>query len=214
MLHPSDIWMPASSTDLISSHIDTVTDLINALPGNNYVNTVQHAIIDEDVFSMSSAPSNSRNGVLCNQLLGYATVLTMELFSVWRSYIMRFPVFTSRLLATDLNTETCTSNHYETFLLFRLKPVWNLGTKNSSGFTPPAYEVTHTALELIVSLPRLKSKSHCDWRSVSQSVLVSSPQLGLMTVTALLLWGALSDERTGLSFVRVIVCSSKSFVIM
>jgi hypothetical protein len=28
------------------------------------------------------------------------------------------------------------------------------------------------------------------------------------------LWGALSDERTGLSFVRVIICSSKSFVIM
>jgi hypothetical protein len=30
----------------------------------------------------------------------------------------------------------------------------------------------------------------------------------------LLLWGALSDKMTGLSFVRVIVCSSKSFVIM
>jgi hypothetical protein len=28
------------------------------------------------------------------------------------------------------------------------------------------------------------------------------------------LWGALSDERTGLSFVRVIACISKSFVIM
>jgi hypothetical protein len=28
------------------------------------------------------------------------------------------------------------------------------------------------------------------------------------------LWGALSDERTGMSFVRVIACISKSFVIM
>jgi hypothetical protein len=60
-----------------------VTDLINALPGNSYVNTVKQAAIDEAVFSMLSAASNSRNGVLCNQLLGYATVLTIELFSVW-----------------------------------------------------------------------------------------------------------------------------------
>jgi hypothetical protein len=57
--------------------------------------------------------------------------------------------------------------------------------------------------------------------TVSQSVLVSSPIWGVwpgiyycLTVIVLLLWGALSDERTDLSFVRVIVCSSKSFVIM
>jgi hypothetical protein len=30
--------------------------LINALPGNSSVNTVQHVTIDEAVFSMSSAP--------------------------------------------------------------------------------------------------------------------------------------------------------------
>jgi hypothetical protein len=29
-----------------------VTDLINALPGNSSVNTVQHAIIEEAVFSI------------------------------------------------------------------------------------------------------------------------------------------------------------------
>jgi hypothetical protein len=66
-----------------------VTDLINALSGYSYVNMVQHATIDEAVFSMSSAPSNSWNGVICDQLLGYAPVLTIELFSVWsmpRSY--------------------------------------------------------------------------------------------------------------------------------
>jgi hypothetical protein len=31
-------------------------NLIRALPGNSSVNTVQHATIDEAVFSMSSAP--------------------------------------------------------------------------------------------------------------------------------------------------------------
>jgi hypothetical protein len=60
-----------------------------------------------------------------------------------------------------------------------------------------------------------KSKSHCDWWSVSQSVLVSSPIWGLwphisscMTVIALSMRGALCDERTSLSFVKVTFCSN------
>jgi hypothetical protein len=71
-----------------------ITDLINALPGNNYVNTVQHPTIDEAVFSISSAPSNSRNRVLSDQLIGYARVLTIELCfpcGPYRGYITRFP---------------------------------------------------------------------------------------------------------------------------
>jgi hypothetical protein len=64
-----------------------------------------------------------------------------------------------------------------------------------------------------------QSESHI--ATDGQSVLVSSPIWGswpdiyyCLTVTVLLLWGVLPEERTGLSFVRVIVCSSKSFVIM
>jgi hypothetical protein len=48
-------------------HEYIVTDLINALPGNNPVNTVQHARIDETVFSMSSASSSGGT-------TGYATL--------------------------------------------------------------------------------------------------------------------------------------------
>jgi hypothetical protein len=48
-------------------------------------------------------------------------------------------VSTSHLLATDLNAEISTSNHYEV-LLFCLQSLWNLGTKNSSGLAPPAYD--------------------------------------------------------------------------
>jgi hypothetical protein len=47
--------------------------LINVLPGSSSVNKVHYATIEEAVFSMSSAPSNSRNGVVYDQLLGYAT---------------------------------------------------------------------------------------------------------------------------------------------
>jgi hypothetical protein len=69
------------------------------------------------------------------------------------------------------------------------------------------------SIELQLQLnSKSESKSHCYWRlvgrsvsqSVSQSVLVSSPIWGswpniyyCLTVTVLLLWGALSDERTG-----------------
>jgi hypothetical protein len=66
-----------------------------------------------------------------------------------------FSVSTSRLLATDLSTEIITSNHYEVFLLFRLQSLWNLGTKTSSGLTPPAHDWLVTAPELILSLPPL-----------------------------------------------------------
>jgi hypothetical protein len=47
-----------SSETLVSIPIVSlyVTDLFNALSGNGSLNTVQHATIDEAVFSISSAP--------------------------------------------------------------------------------------------------------------------------------------------------------------
>jgi hypothetical protein len=62
------------------------------------------------------------------------------------------------------------------------------------------------------SLSKSKSKSHCDWRAVSQQILVSSPIWGSwpdinyyrLTVTVLFLWGALFDTcQRNLSRVRV-----------
>jgi hypothetical protein len=50
--------------DSSSQTLYTVTYLINALPGSSSVITVHYATIEEAVFSMSSAPSNSRNGVV------------------------------------------------------------------------------------------------------------------------------------------------------
>jgi hypothetical protein len=41
------------------SNLNIVTDLINALPGNSSVNTVQHATIDEAVFSVSAVTSQN-----------------------------------------------------------------------------------------------------------------------------------------------------------
>jgi hypothetical protein len=77
--------------------------------------------------------------------------------------IYNLMLHTSRLLATDLNTETVTSNRYEVFLSFRLQSFWNLGTQ----------------LKIILSSEsESESESLCDWQSVSLSVLVSSPVWG------------------------------------
>jgi hypothetical protein len=51
-----------------------------------------------------------------------------------------FFVFTSRLLAIDLNTETTTSNHYEVFLPYLVKSPWTLGTQLKN--TPELFNYT------------------------------------------------------------------------
>jgi hypothetical protein len=51
-----------------------VTDLINALPDNSSVNTVQQATIDEAVLFMSSAPNSGGTTVLCNPFLSNGSV--------------------------------------------------------------------------------------------------------------------------------------------
>jgi hypothetical protein len=52
-------------------------------------------------------------------LITISAALSLLQFTV--AHALGFPVFTSRLLTTDLNTETSTSNHSEVFLLFRLQ---------------------------------------------------------------------------------------------
>jgi hypothetical protein len=76
--------------------------------------------------------------------LKYSAISDLHNFQF--TVVLGFSVFASHLLAMDLNTETSTSNHYETFLLFRLQSLWNLGTKNSTGLTPPAYNWLVTVL--------------------------------------------------------------------
>jgi hypothetical protein len=53
-----------------------VRDLINVLPGNSSVNTVQHATVDEAVFSMSSTLSSGGTMGLCNPFLSNGSVNT------------------------------------------------------------------------------------------------------------------------------------------
>jgi hypothetical protein len=59
----------------------------------------------------------------------YSAIADLHTFQFTVSHALGFSVFTSRLLATDLNTETSTSNHYEVFLPFLFQSPWNLGTQ-------------------------------------------------------------------------------------
>jgi hypothetical protein len=47
-------------------------------------------------------------------------------FAITVVHALGFRVSTGHLLATDLNQEISTSNHYGAFLLFLLQSLWNL----------------------------------------------------------------------------------------
>jgi hypothetical protein len=79
---------------------------------------------------------------------------------------------------------------------------------NSKPISLLAVVSKHNSTQIMLLLPKSKSKSHCDWRSINQKFLMSSHIWGswpdiyyTSTVTVLFFWGALYDERTGLSFV-------------
>jgi hypothetical protein len=48
----------------------------------------------------------------------YSAIADLHTFHFTVAHALGFSVFISRLLATDLNTETSTSNHYEVLLRF------------------------------------------------------------------------------------------------
>jgi hypothetical protein len=50
----------------------------------------------------------------------YSSISDLHIFQLTVAHALGFPVSTSRLMATDLNTETSASNNYEVFFLFRL----------------------------------------------------------------------------------------------
>jgi hypothetical protein len=87
--------------------------------------------------------------------LNYNVVDVLHNFQFTVAHALGFSVFTSRLLATDFNTKTSTSNNNEVSLLFLLQSLWNLGTETSSGLTPSAYDWLVIAPKLTLSLHSL-----------------------------------------------------------
>jgi hypothetical protein len=55
----------------------------------------------------------------------YRVIADVHTFQLTFAYALGLPVSTSRLLVTDLNIETITSNHYKVFLPFLTQSPWN-----------------------------------------------------------------------------------------
>jgi hypothetical protein len=66
----------------------------------------------------------------------YSVIADLHTLQFTVANALGFFVFTSRLLATDHNTETSTSNHYEVFLVFLVQSLWNHGTQLKLSWTP------------------------------------------------------------------------------
>jgi hypothetical protein len=64
----------------------------------------------------------------------YSAIADLHNFQFTVAHPLGFFVFTSHLLATDLNTEIITSNHYEVFLTFLVHSPWNFGTQLNNIF--------------------------------------------------------------------------------
>jgi hypothetical protein len=94
-------------------------------------------------------------------------------FQLTVAHALGFLVSNSRILPTDLNTGTITSNHYE-FLSFLLQSAW---TADSSELDPilqfqsPWFLILYSSILISTQLSQTKSKLCYDRRSVGQSVL-------------------------------------------
>jgi hypothetical protein len=69
----------------------------------------------------------------------YSAIADLHNLQFTVAHELGFSVSTSRLLATDLNTETSTSDLYEVFLPFLIESAWKFGT-------PLKLSWTHCAL--------------------------------------------------------------------
>jgi hypothetical protein len=142
----------------------------------------------------------------------YSAIAILHTFKLTVTYSLGSSVFTSRILATDLSPSHCNFKSHVKISWQRLNIFLPL-------FCSCQFRNYSVVLRLLL---RRRSQVKVTLRlTACQSVLVSSPIwcswpdiYYCWTDAVLLLWGVLSNERTGLYFVRVIVCSSKSFIIM
>jgi hypothetical protein len=107
----------------------------------------------------------------------YSAIPDLHTFQFTVAHALGFSVFSSRLLATDLNTEISTSNHKEVFLLFLVQSPWVLGTQlktllDSSSLllacsllplTPPAYDCLQTTFVVPYKPSARTYRKHVMW---------------------------------------------------
>jgi hypothetical protein len=66
----------------------------------------------------------------------YSVIADLHTFQFTIAHALGFSVSTSHILATDLNTGTVTSNHYEVFLQFLIQSPWTAGSPELDQILP------------------------------------------------------------------------------
>jgi hypothetical protein len=156
----------------------------------------------------------------------YSAFAIVHTFHFTVAHALRFSVFTSRILVTDLSQSHCHFKSDTGSSCHSLSPFLPLlyscqirrldwiqfQAHIPAGWRRETRPFTLDYSSTLILFRRVsKSKSHCDWWSGSQSVNLGVSSIWgswpdiyyCLTVTVLLLWAALSEERTGQSFVRV-----------
>jgi hypothetical protein len=77
----------------------------------------------------------------------YSTIAELHTFQFTVVHALWFSIYTSHILATDLNTETITSNHYEVFLPFPAAANSEDSTQFSSGWTLHGNSTTSSPIQ-------------------------------------------------------------------
>jgi hypothetical protein len=67
----------------------------------------------------------------------YSALADLHTFQFTVAHALGFSVFTSRILATHLNTGTITTNHYEVFLSFLVQSPWTADSIQFSNAISP-----------------------------------------------------------------------------
>jgi hypothetical protein len=77
-------------------------------------------------------------GTLYNQLVHIRNAALSLIYTIYNftvAHALGSSVSTSRILATDLNTETIISNHYEVFLPFSVQSSWTADSPELTQFS-------------------------------------------------------------------------------
>jgi hypothetical protein len=95
----------------------------------------------------------------------YSAIADLHNLQFTVEHALGFSVFISRVLATDLNTETSTSNHYEVFLSLRFQSLCTLGTqlKLRLLLTPSAYDYPQTTFVVSYKPSARTYRKHVTW---------------------------------------------------
>jgi hypothetical protein len=89
----------------------------------------------------------------------YSAIADIHSFQFTVAHILVFSVSTSRLLATDLNTETITSNHYEVILFCTTNSPWLSSAEYSELTDCIHFSYKHSALCTLLLSALSKSRA-------------------------------------------------------